>query len=203
MTLRQFTDRDGVAWRAWEIKLERAPRQPQPADRPTTVDHLEGWLLFETLSGDRRRSLSPIPADWETLPGSEFSDLLERATPRVLRRSRRRGLSRAPAQPPSVVSTGAADALHHASSFGPLRAFVYPGGQAWMVRVVQLEQRGSPVLRFTSGGRCLDLPVWPDDWTILSYQDLVALLRTVPRTGPPPDPDAPRRRWNDFPAARW
>jgi hypothetical protein len=101
-----------------------------------------------------------------------------------------------------VLSEEAADALDYAFGPGPLRAFVYPGGQTWTVRVVQLDQMGAPILRFSSRGRSVDLTVWPDDWTILSYEDLVALLQSVPRTGPPPAADTPRRRWNDFPAPR-
>jgi hypothetical protein len=202
MRLRHFTDRDGLAWRAWEIRLERPPAQPRTAAGRVTSPYLEGWLLFETLSGDRRRSLSPIPEGWETLPGLEFSELLQQATPRMLRRSRRRSPSRAPAQTSSVASAEAADGLDGAFGSGPLRAFVYPGGHAWTARVVQPQRSGPRVLRFTSGGRSLDLAAWPDDWTILSYQDLVALLRTVPRTGLPSEPGSPRRRWNDPPAVR-
>jgi hypothetical protein len=202
MRLRHFTDREGVAWRAWEIRLERPLAEPWTADGPLKAPCLDGWLLFETLSGDRRRSLSPIPAGWETLPGPEFSELLQQATPRILRHSRRRSPPRAPAQTSSVASARATDALDDAFGSGPLRAFVYPGGQAWTVRVVQPQRSGPRVLRFTSGARSLDLTVWPDDWTILSSQDLVALLRTMPRTGLPSEPGTPRRRWNDPPPLR-
>jgi hypothetical protein len=80
---------------------------------------------------------------------------------------------------------------------GPVRAFLYPGGGAWTVSVVQPEQGEAPVLRFASGPRHVDLTEWPSDWVILPYEWLVALLRRVPRTGPPTGPQTPRRRWTD------
>jgi hypothetical protein len=192
MTLREFTDKRGVTWRVWDITPESLRDLMGRADFPAPAEfYRTGWLSFQSLSGTEKRSLSPIPPGWESLSGPELADLLERASLGVPRRPRR-----GPAVPPSSPSAAAASPEAIAEA-GLVRAFVYPGGRAWTVCVVALEEGGPQVLRFTSAGRSLDLATWPADWAELPEQALTALLRSIPRTTATPRPGTPRRRWND------
>jgi hypothetical protein len=193
MTLREFTDERGVLWRVWDIPPESLqelrggsghPKQDDPAEAYRT-----GWLTFQSRSGTEKRSLSPIPPGWESLPVEELATLLDRAT----RGSPRRPRWADAATPVVTVHSPAEDVCEP----GPVRAFVYPGGRAWTVCVVTPEQGGPPVLRFTSAGRSLDLASWPPNWENLTDDALIILLRRVPRTGPAPGPGTARRRWND------
>ncbi|MFN2563729.1 MAG: hypothetical protein ABR499_01790 [Gemmatimonadaceae bacterium] len=55
MTLREFTDSEGVIWRVWNST---------PLKRVTFDQRLqEGWLTFESTTG--RKRLAPIPHGWE------------------------------------------------------------------------------------------------------------------------------------------
>jgi len=65
MSLREFVDRDGVKWRAWETVPDRASTLPQ--------ELAAGWLTFESDRG--RRRLVPIPTGWDLL-SDERLDLL-------------------------------------------------------------------------------------------------------------------------------
>jgi hypothetical protein len=187
MTLREFTDKRGVTWRVWDITPESLRGLSGQAEYPTQhhpVDfYRTGWLSFQTLSGTDKRTLSPIPPGWESLSVAELADMLERATSGVPRGSGRAHAASTPAQEIRVR--------------GVVRAFVYPGGRAWTVCLAIPEQGEPPVLRFSSGGRAVDLAKWPADWKYLPDESLIDLLRSVPRAGAAPDPGRPRRRWND------
>jgi hypothetical protein len=195
MALREFTDRRGVTWKAWDItpeSLRELTGGPEYPARHHPELYRNGWLAFQSLSGTERRWLSPIPAGWESIGAPDLADLLERATPGAPGQSR--GATAASPSEPPVTTRSAAE---ESSDPGLVRAFVYPGGRAWTVRVA-IPGPGRPtVLRFSSGGRSLDLAKWPSDWRSLADDALIVLLRSVPRTGPARVESAPRRRWND------
>jgi hypothetical protein len=200
MTLREFTDRRGVTWRVWDItpeSLRELTGRPEYVARHHTELYRSGWLSFQSLSGTERRWLSPIPPGWESIAGPELAELLERATPGAPRPSTGAPAASAPERPATMRSPA-----EESADRGAVRAFVYPGGRAWTVRVSIPELAGPPVLRFSSGGRSLDLAKWPSDWASLPDEVLVVLLRSVPRTGPARVQGTPRRRWNDPPPER-
>jgi hypothetical protein len=73
-THRLFDDARGVRWDVWAVHPESRPSQlwALPASFRT------GWLVFESASEKRR--LSPIPANWLTLPESELERLCDQAS---------------------------------------------------------------------------------------------------------------------------
>ncbi len=188
MTLREFIDGRGVTWRVWDITADSL----RDLSDVGPGFHRTGWLSFQTLSGTEKRSLSPIPPGWESLSGPELAELLDRAAAGVPRKSR--GADAAPRSQPAVAVRSPAEEI---CDPGVVRAFVYPGGRAWTVCVATPEHGGPPVLRFTSGGRSLDLAKWPPNWDNLPDDALIVLLRRVPRVAAAPGPGTPRRRWND------
>ena len=59
MSMRDFTDTAGVAWRVWAT----TPRTPAAYEER----YQSGWLTFEDAAGNRKR-LAPIPRGWEEAP---------------------------------------------------------------------------------------------------------------------------------------
>jgi hypothetical protein len=75
---RDFTDSVGVAWTVREIaspSLEGALAKLLENDR-----RRGGWLVFESVDGDKRR-LVPYPPDWRTMTIFEIERWCMRATP--------------------------------------------------------------------------------------------------------------------------
>src|SRR5687768_11725580 len=79
MSLRTFTDREGVDWQVWDVLpsqpelIERRKRReslPAEQERRAGPALAEGWLAFES-DKDRRR-LAPIPAGWETASDNQL-----------------------------------------------------------------------------------------------------------------------------------
>ena len=102
MSLREFTDSAGRAWRVWgtvpgtpheadlfaqsarlQAAAERraAERGHEVVDVPrrnvVSPGREHGWLTFQ--SGDEKRRLSPIPSDWATANEGELRRWLARA----------------------------------------------------------------------------------------------------------------------------
>jgi len=75
---RRFIDCVGLAWTVYCIQppslLEGAITLLPHAERRN------GWLLFESAEGDRRR-LAPFPADWATITPFELERWCARAEP--------------------------------------------------------------------------------------------------------------------------
>ena len=173
MALREFTDRDGVAWRVWDI----TPETTHPATRIEDYlqGFLDGWLVFESLEGREKRRLYPLPARWEEASDEDLESLLRGAAPVA-----------------AVESQGGDGAR---SSEQARRTFSYPGGGEWTVAetpVLFRDPEGRPtesltVLRFTCEKRHLDLLAWPRDWARRDDEQLAELLwRAFPRERPMP-----------------
>jgi hypothetical protein len=105
MSLREFTDGAGRAWRVWgtipgtpheaevfaqsarlQAAAERRAAERQaaaasdpPRRGPVSPGREHGWLTFQ--SGDEKRRLSPIPPDWATASDAELGRYLARAEP--------------------------------------------------------------------------------------------------------------------------
>lgn len=102
MPYRTFADEAGRGWEVWDVRPERIERRSgeRRQERPTPWTGLErrvsedrrkkresrirlsyplseGWLVFK--SGEEKRRLSPIPANWEILRGQDLRTLWEKA----------------------------------------------------------------------------------------------------------------------------
>jgi hypothetical protein len=70
MAYREFTDRQGRTWRAWDT---------YPQSRSVVAaPFAEGWLCFQSEEAGKRR-LSPIPERWDELPQERLCVLLRAA----------------------------------------------------------------------------------------------------------------------------
>ena len=73
--MREFNDDAGTSWQVVQVEPESASGRPDllpPSMRG-------GWLVFD--SRGQRRRLSPVPADWESLPEQRLLHLCEMAVP--------------------------------------------------------------------------------------------------------------------------
>lgn len=77
--LREFRDAEGVTWTVWEVDpTQLATKQQRLAYLESSL--VQGWLAFESASGERRR-LATFPHGWEESTDGQLRGLLERATP--------------------------------------------------------------------------------------------------------------------------
>jgi hypothetical protein len=82
-----FTDSSGTLWTVSEIaRLGYSERLMAMLPHP---ERRQGWLLFESERGDRRR-YTPIPEDWRALTMSGLEGCLREAVPAGAGESRRR-----------------------------------------------------------------------------------------------------------------
>ena len=201
MAVREFTDVDGVRWRAWEIK----PEEIHPVTRGE--DYLAdcfvvGWIVFETMSGSDKRRLCPYPASWAKASHAQLRQLLaraERIPPRKLD-AERQAVGGDSQGTPSLVEVPESQDKLDVTDLQVVRSFRYPGGRLWTVCVVQHpDDGGEAALRFNAGARNIDLRPWPKDWADAPDELLVELLRlAAPRMKTDRQPaDARRRRGND------
>jgi hypothetical protein len=78
MTIREFTDSNGVVWRVWSSV---------PPKRITFDERLRGgWLTFESALG--RRRLAPIPPAWQEASAEQLEEMCVAAEPARLVRGR-------------------------------------------------------------------------------------------------------------------
>jgi hypothetical protein len=193
MALREFTDSHGRAWRVWDVSPESL--HPTTRGEDFMQGYLEGWLAFESMDGEAKCRLTPIPRDWESAADEDLEQLLHLAEP--VRGERTSG-------PQARIEAAAVTAA--APAAGPARpgsrSFRFPNGRHWAVaewtvagRRGQAEQR---VLRFSAGSRSLDLERYPRDWVTFSDAHLAALLAEgFPRDPHRPNPTTHRRRATD------
>ena len=82
--IREFTDRDGKAWRVWSV----TPGQSRASKRESSLGEFEqGWLAFETLDENARKRLPHYPANWLTMSEAKLQELLGLALEAPTRRS--------------------------------------------------------------------------------------------------------------------
>jgi hypothetical protein len=82
-----FTDASGTLWTVSEIaRLDYSERLMAMLPHP---ERRQGWLLFESEHGDRRR-YTPIPNDWRTSSTSTLERYLSDAMPSNVAEHRRR-----------------------------------------------------------------------------------------------------------------
>jgi hypothetical protein len=216
MPVREFSDGSGKQWRAWDVEPEELNPRTRDEDYLAQL-YFTGWIVFETIAGDEKRRLYPIPHDWHELPDPELVVLLAKAEvvpPRKLRSEKQstgpaaaEAMERAAAiseqvvDDPESAKETVTEETPDVTDISAVRSFRYPGGRIWAVCVVQHpEDGGAAVLRFTAGTREIDLREWPKDWVDYADVGLVQLLRDAsPRTSQGLGPDTPRRRWNDPP----
>jgi hypothetical protein len=107
LSYRQFEDGEGEAWDVWLVRPESSERRKMPRRKSSVrvyagferrvvpdrrqregwipianvpADFQNGWLCFESESGEKRR-LAPIPPRWEQRPDSELRVMLAGAVP--------------------------------------------------------------------------------------------------------------------------
>jgi hypothetical protein len=82
--VREFTDTQGRAWRAWPV----TPGHSRTAQSKHFLGDFEvGWICFEGLDDSSRRRLAGHPPGWTELPERELRALLERAVTAKERKS--------------------------------------------------------------------------------------------------------------------
>ena len=82
--IREFTDRDGKAWRVWAVTPTHLRRSKREA---RLGEFEEGWLAFETLDEDARKRLPHYPADWVAMSEAKLQELLGFAVEAPTRRA--------------------------------------------------------------------------------------------------------------------
>jgi hypothetical protein len=204
VTVRQFVDSQGRAWRVWQV----TPLLVRPQTR--VEDYLaacyrDGWIVFETTDGVEKRRLCPPPYEWEGRDDRDLDALRQRAE--IVRPGGlvREGPRPVPADlPPTVPSHLAEEVPRDAAGeidmryLGVLRSFQYPGGRAWGLGLFRSAKgREGHVLRFVSGRHAIALADWPKDWIDLSDAGLVELLRQASPRAATWSEGMPRRRYDD------
>ena len=77
MALREFTDANGFAWKAWDVTADQI--HPKTKAEDYMMDMAEGWLVFERGDGEEKRRLCPYPSGWEQSSEAELQALLGHA----------------------------------------------------------------------------------------------------------------------------
>ena len=80
--MNKFRDSEGIEWRILEI--EASSLASLPRDSLRHPEFKDGWLLFQSEDG-RRRRLAPYPHGWRELPASELEALCLKARPELAR----------------------------------------------------------------------------------------------------------------------
>jgi hypothetical protein len=215
MAVREFTDGEGREWRAWDVVPDDL--NPRTKDETYLAQlYITGWIVFETKLGTEKRRLYPVPKGWSDLPDAELEVLLNKAEivpPRKLRSEKHATGSTAvqaveqavdfaeqAVDAPDRVRLVPSEETPDVTDLAVLRTFRYPTGRIWAVCVMKHpEDGGPPVLRFTAGGRNIDLHDWPKDWADYPDEGLANLLRrAAPRHGEStPSSETPHRRWDE------
>lgn len=78
MAVREFTDGDGVRWKAWDVSPDDFSTRVKDEAFLAQLYHT-GWIAFESKAGKDKRRLYPIPKGWSELSDQELEILLSRA----------------------------------------------------------------------------------------------------------------------------
>lgn len=204
MAVREFTARDGRAWRAWDVTA--ASLEPLTRAEDYLADcYRDGWVVFETLDGSEKRRLCPPPYAWEQRSDIDLESLLGRAdTLRPKGQIRVRDDLVLPADLPPSVPKAVADAMPRDVEgnldmryLGVVRTFNYPGGESWRVAITDVDPDLPLVMRFASATHTIDLAEWPADWIDLTDEQLIGLLRDAGSARDRRRYDSPFRRYDD------
>ncbi|HEX6598322.1 MAG TPA: hypothetical protein VF034_03300 [Gemmatimonadaceae bacterium] len=190
MSVREFTDSNGIEWRAWDV----TPEHMHPATRSEDfMSNLQdGWLTFESAT-DKRRLAAPYPSDWTTYRIPDLEALCARAKS-VTRRTQQ---SETGKQRAIVASQSEQKAIRSANAS---RTFRSPRGREWTVRVHEcLDREGADqmVLRFTADDIIVELMNWPADWQSASVEDFALMLLDANPPRRRKKGDGPQRRYDD------
>ena len=71
--VREFRDRDGRAWRVWEVR----PGTDRPLRHRYLGEYLNGWLAFGCLDNELRKRLPSYPPDWLGRSDRRLQELLD------------------------------------------------------------------------------------------------------------------------------
>lgn len=83
-TVREFTDKNGQAWRAWPV----TPGHSRTGQTKHFLGDFQlGWICFEGVHDSSRRRLAGHPPGWTELSEPELGDLLERSVAAKERKS--------------------------------------------------------------------------------------------------------------------
>jgi len=137
MALREFTDKNGRGWRAWDVTASTI--HPATRSEDFMRDFLDGWLTFESLDGEAKCRLTPIPRGWESASEEQLEEWLHAAaTVRGERTSGPHG--RTAAEAIAAAEAAAHDEAQRAAEppggerqMAFARTFRYPGGRYWSV----------------------------------------------------------------------
>lgn len=200
MALREFTDRSGRSWRVWDVTADTI--HPATRGEDYMHDYLGGWLVFESIDGDAKCRLTPIPQEWAFATAEHMEAWMRAATPvRSDRTANRLPSSTAEATVVAdAITTRRAQAASNDDALHAARTFRFPNGRYWTVanRANTSGAAGERVLRFTSGQRSLDLFAWPREWHDYAAEELAALMkRSFPRAERGANVTAFRRRGSD------
>jgi hypothetical protein len=184
MAVREFKDRSGREWRAWEVTPESIHPLTKAEDYLADC-YRGGWLVFETVDGLEKRRLCPPPYAWDQRSDKDLRELLERAETLKARNSPRPRFVGLAADIPPNVPVEVAEKMPRDSAgnldmryLGVVRRFTYPGGEQWKACVVAPEDaNATPVLRFTCATHSIDVTAWPADWVDFTDEQLVLLMR--------------------------
>ena len=192
MAFREFTDSNGVVWRAWDV----TPADLHPVTRGEDFmgDLQDGWLAFES-NTEKRRLGAPYPSDWTELPIPQLEAICRSAP-----------LASGTRKPKTESGEHRAFAMAEADRAvirSAERQFTSPRGREWTVRLhecIAPDGGREIVLRFTADDIVVDLPRWPEDWrTATPEQYGLMLLDANPPRRPNPG-EMPQRRREDRPA---
>ena len=78
MAFREFTDRRGREWRAWEVTPEVISPRTKEEDYLASL-YYTGWIVFESKTTDDKRRLYPVPKGWSEMSDPQLEELLENA----------------------------------------------------------------------------------------------------------------------------
>jgi hypothetical protein len=215
MAVCEFRDSTGREWRAWDVAPDKLDARTKDEDYLAAL-YYTGWIVFETMGGDEKRRLYPVPHGWSDLPLPELEVLLQKAEvvpPRKLRIEtgatgesaaqtiqRAKDFTERAVDAPELVRDVPRAETPDVTDVRVVRSFRYPGGRVWLVCVTVRPDAGqSPVLRFTAGERRFDLREWPADWVDYADSELVKLLRRAAAREPSTrrGDATPSRRWDD------
>ena len=194
MALREFVDRNGREWRVWDVKPETL--HPSTRAEDFMRDYLAGWLTFESVDGEAKCRLTPIPRNWESAEGPELERWLHEA-------EAVRGERNSNPQARAEIEAAVKSADDQATVAPASRTFDFPNGHRWTVAewTVAGEQGEHRVLRFSAATRSLDLVRFPREWASLSDAGLAMLLaESFPRDHNRTNPTTYHRRAADRPA---